>query len=389
MQEFDEMEKKLVFSVHEYSERLRRVNEKMKDCRLDFLIIQSPENIYYLTGYRSAGYTKYGLGGGVLVVPADGDPWLVGRGADAVSARDASWINNITSYAEGESPFKTIAKLHPEVRRTSRRIGIEEDCRFFTYATFKLLRKILPHAHFKDCSGLVETFRLIKSDAEIELIRKAAAISVKGIKAGVRAACPGVTDNEVAAEVYHALLSNGSEYPGYPPFVTSGSVGHTTWEGRTLKAGDIMLLELSACVKRYHAPMARTVAIGEPSSKIQKIAELTRAALEDTIAGIRPGATVNDIEAISLRKRVDTSCYSVGIAFPPTWNELPPPKTFRDVLTLGGTSTIRKGMVFHVIPNVQLEGIGAVACSETVLVTDQGREVLTGGIEDTFIVTRK
>jgi Xaa-Pro aminopeptidase len=46
-------------------------------------------------------------------------------------------------------------------------------------------------------------------------------------------------------------------------------------------------------------------------------------------------------------------------------------------------------MVFHVIPNVQLEGIGAVACSETVLVTDQGREVLTGGIEDTFIVTRK
>lgn len=372
---------KLPFPLVEYEERLARVRDGMQRANLDVLLVSAPENTYYLSGSCTYGYTSLFE---ALVVPREGEPFIVTRLFEQPMVVETSWLEDIVVYRDGEDPIELTRRVLSERGLNDKRIGVEKRNWFLTVRNFERLKASLPRVHFEDCSGLVEDLRVVKSEREIEYIREAARAAEKGMRAGIEAVGEGRTENDVAIELYRGSIASGSEWTGFAPFVASGyraALPHATWAGRRLARGDEILLEVAGCVKRYSAAMIRPVSVGEPHPLVTKAADTSRAALEATIKAMKPGSTAAEVDQICRKTIAEAgliefythrSAYSIGIGFYPDWGE-------GHILSFwqGDNTPLQAGMVFHVIPNLLIPGVGGIGITETVLVTETGGESLT------------
>jgi len=292
-------------------------------------------------------------------------------------------------YADTDSPITALRYTLGEFGLGAARLGYEKHCYFFRATEQEQLFVAMPGATFVDLTGTVEKLRLTKSKEEIEVMRSAAKATEAGIAAGIDAVAASVTENDVAAEVHHAMIKAGSEYPAISPFVASGwrgSVGHATWEGRTIEHGDVVFLEVGGCCHRYHTAMMRTVFVGEPVPEVREAETLLQESMQASMEAIRPGVAAGDVDTVARSilaryhyggTQATRSGYSIGIAFAPDWGE-------GHVLSIlpGETTALEENMTFHLIPWLQVPGLAGVGLSETVRVTE-------GGCESFFSTERK
>lgn len=370
----------LPFSVDEYRRRLDKVREGLRQRGIDACLISIPENIYYLTGFTSTGYYMYQT----LILPAEGDPMFVTYLEEKINVIRRSWMERYMTYSVIEDPIDVTYRAVREMGLEDKVLAIEESGFFFPIRTYKKLVAQLPRARWVDGSGVVEQARLVKSDAEIAYIRKGAKAAMEGMKAAIAAIERGKTENDLAAEVYGATLRHGSEYPGSPPYVVSGErsgLPHGTWEGRVLRDGDIIFLEHSGCIKRYSAAMMRTCFLGDPPDVVKRTADIILQGIQKAIDTIRPGVTSGEVDAAcrdtilgaGFNDYTHETGYSIGVAYPPGWNE-------SHIMNLhpGDETVLVPNMVFHLVPSLIIpEMNGHVGFSDTVVVTETGREVLT------------
>lgn len=372
----------LAFPMAEYDRRLDELRERIGRDGYNAVLIATPENICYLTGFESPGYFAFEG----LLVPLDGEPVMVPRRLEESGVQARTWIELSHPYADDQDPMEKVVEVIEHYGFAGKRIGYERDTWFFTASQQDRLFRGLPDTRFSDCSGIVEEGRLIKSELEIEMMRKAARFAEAGMQAGIDAVAEGVTENEIAAEIHHAMFRAGGEWPAISPFVASGhrgSIGHATWENHRLDDGMLVFLEVGGCLKRYHAAMMRSCFVGDPPQEIVDAAETVLEAQRASIAAIKPGMSLGDADAIS-RKLIAEACprfggtqmtrsaYSIGVAFPPDWGE-------GHIMSIRHEDprVLRPNMTFHNIPWVQLPGRGGMGFSETIRVTEDGCEVLT------------
>jgi Xaa-Pro dipeptidase len=370
----------LVFSTEEFQRRLGRARERMAERDLDVLLVHTPENIYYLTGYQTPGYYAYQC----FIVPADGEPIMLTRLLEEGNVRALSWVERRATVADTEDPIEITRQVLTDGGWVGKRIGVEQSCWFLSTANLLKLTGLMPDAEFIDASGTVEAVRLIKSPAEVDYIRQAARATEKAIEMGMAAVAEGNDENDVAAAVHEGLILGGSEYYSLPPFVVSGDrtyLCHATWEGRELQPGDLVYIEVAGCVRRYGAPSLRCGALGEISSETRHLFDSVCRAFEYGLEEMRPGSTSGRVDAAVRRafKEFDVedlydhrSGYSVGISFPPDWGE----GHIMD-LKAEDPAELKPGMVFHLCPSIFKWGVAGVACTETVMITDAGNEVIT------------
>jgi Xaa-Pro dipeptidase len=370
----------LPFPLAEYKTRLAKVREGLKKRGIDACLISIPENIYYLTGFTSTGYYMYQT----LILPAEGDPMFVTYLEEKINVIRRSWMERYSTYSVIEDPIDVTFRAVRDMGLEDKVLAIEESGFFFPIRTYKQLVAQLPNARWVDGSGVVEQVRLIKSEAEIGYIRQGAKAAMEGMKAAIGAIERGKTENDLAAEIYGATLRHGSEYPGSPPYVVSGErsgLPHGTWEGRVLRDGDIIFLEHSGCIKRYSAAMMRTCFLGKPPDVVRRTADIILEGIRKAIDTIRPGVTSGEVDAAcrdtilkaGFNDYTHETGYSIGVCYPPGWNE-------SHIMNLhpGDETVLVPNMVFHLVPSLIIpEMNGHVGFSDTVVVTETGREVLT------------
>ena len=373
------MAKDLPFEVVEFQQRLAMVRLEMAARGLEALLVHTPENIYYLTGYHTPGYYRYQT----CLVPMTGEPVLLVRGFELFNVETLSWLQRGEHYDDTEDYVQKTAWLLSDLHLGEARVGVEEASWFLTPRDLRRLRERLPRTSFTDASGIVEAARLVKSAAEIEYIRRVCRAAEAGVAAGLAAVRVGATENDVAAEVLAAMVRAGGEYAGLPPFVAAGertAWPHATWSGRRIDAGDPLIFEIGGCVRRYSGALWRCAVAGAPTAEMQRRADATRLALEETIKAMRAGATGADVNDVCQRVMTDQGYggahshrigYSIGIAFPPDWGE-----GYIMSLQSDERRPLQAGMVFHVIPMVMTPGL-AIATTDTVLVTPSGGEPLS------------
>lgn len=368
------------FSIGEFKTRLKNVRTKMRAKDIDLMLVTGPENIYYLTGYRTTGYYVYQA----LVVPQNGEPQFVVRRLEFTNVQSLSWIKKGYAVADTESYFEATAKCIEGLGGARARVGFDDQGFFLPAAILDSLRARLKNATFVPAGGVVEACRVIKSPKEIEYIREASRAAVKGLEAGIKAIKPGKTENEVAGAIYNAMVSAGSEYVSSQPYVVSGprsALGHATFERNKIKAKDMVFLEIGGCWYRYGGAIMRTIAVGKPSAELKKASDAVRGALEALLEAVKPGVTSGDIDRAGRRivekaglgkYWVHRTGYSVGIGFPPGWGE-------GHIMDLkpNDPRPLQAGMTFHTVPMVGIPGLGAIGFSETWAVTKNGVEVLT------------
>lgn len=407
------------FSDAEYDRRRSQVRDGMSRRGLDACLITSPENIYYLTGLDHMGYFAYQ----VLVFPLKGQPLLVTRNMEHATVRDQVPDVVHVGYSDGSEPRPAQVEKKPEAgeggiiaaittptrelrRRPSRlpsaavnatvgalrdaglasgTLGIDLQSTFFPYNIAEGVMSELDEADWRDLGTLVDDCRITQSPAELELTRQAADISVSMMLSAIATAGPGVNNKEIMAAIYDAMFRRGGTYPGFVPLVRSGpnlEHEHGTWEDRILERNDILFLEMAGCVRRYHAPLGRLVFISEAPKEAEEINAICQEAMNTAVGTIKPGVIAGDVyenwqqllNKKGLSHYTRHHCgYSVGIGYPPSWSGSGVPVGLR----ARSGMRLREGMVFHMMSWLLRSGKGDAFLSDTVVVTEQGCEILT------------
>lgn len=380
----------MTFPFCEYERRVEELRMRIAERHLDAVIITDPENIFYLTNYQTTGYSFFQS----LVVPVEDEPFMVMRAMEESNVYARSWVEITRPYGDTGDAIQMLVDALREFNLSDKRLGYERNSYYFPAYHQDVIRTTLVDGKLLDCFGIVEQGRVCKSHHEIELMRHAARATEAGMQAGIDACVPGVTENDVAAAISAAMFKAGGEFPAVMPYVTSGPrsmIGHATWEGRELREGEHVFLEVAGCLRRYHTAMMRTVVLGELSDSMHQAQELMKGALDLLHEQAQPGMTVSDVDNLirtlissnTLGARLITrSGYSIGIAFPPSWDE-----GYIVSLKQGDSTILREGMTFHVIPWMWgVDGDKTVGISDTILITEDGCESLFTELDRDFTV---
>lgn len=366
----------MTFPAEEYVARLQALRERMAERLLDAVIISDPENLMYLTDYQTTGYSYFQA----LVVPLEDEPFMVTRAMEESNVHARTWVELTRPYADTGDAIQMLFSALVEFGLHTKAIGYERNSYFFPAYQQDRMLHALADGEPMDCYGIVEDGRICKSAAEIELMQRAAVATEAGMQAGFDAVREGVSENEIAGEVCRAMFAAGGEYPAVLPYITSGPrtmIGHATWEQRKVGAGEHVFLEVGGCVRRYHTAMMRTVVLGDLSPSMRQAQDVMKEALDAVHSIVRPGLTIADLDR-AVRTIIDDNDvgarlvtragYSMGIAFPPSWDE-----GYILSIKQGDPTPLRAGMTFHIIPWMWgVDGDKTCGISDTIRVTEDG-----------------
>ena len=368
----------MTFPFSEYERRIQELRERMAQRLLDAVVITDPENLMYLTDYQTTGYSFFQA----LVVPLEKEPFMITRKLEATNVHARTWVELSRPYPDTGDAIQMLVESLREFGLADKSVGYERNSYFFPAYHQDYIRTTFTRGTLLDCFGIVEQGRICKSPVEIDVMRKAAKATEAGMKAGYEACRAGVTENEIGAEISAAMFKAGGEVPAVMPYVTSGPrsmIGHATWEGRVVEPGEHVFLEVGGCYRRYHTAMMRTVVLDDLSSSMLKAQERMKTALAEIKRMIRPGITVSDADNLVRNIITDNdigaslitrSGYSIGIAFPPSWDE-----GYIVSLKQGDSRVMEEGMTFHIIPWMwAVDGDKTVGISDTIHVTAKGCE---------------
>ncbi len=368
----------LVFPLAEYQRRLDELRGRMARRHLDAVVISDPENLCYLTGHQTTGYSFFQA----LVVPLDDEPQSVTRQMEASNIEHRTWIEKANYYQDTGDALQRLFAVMKRMNLAHKRIGYERNSYFFPAYQQDRFHNHFSDGEVVDCFGIVEAGRLRKSEAEVELMRQIGKVTEAGMQAGIDACEPGVTENDIAAAACSAMFRAGGDYPAVLPYITSGPrtmIGHATWEGREIQPNEHVFLEMAGCLQRYHTAMMRTVVLGDIGDSMREAEQVMKTALIEAHKRIRPGVTIADLDRLVRNIINDNSSgatlitragYSIGIAFAPSWDE-----GYIMSLKQGTEQILEPGMTFHLIPWMWgIDGDKTCGISDTILVTQDGCE---------------
>ena len=374
--------KELAFSEQEYRQRVVDVRKEMSKAGLDALLITFHPHLCYFAGYTTFATDKYTC----LLIPLTGELVLQVPAIDIPAAIVPGWLptKNIIAYHwhDPKSAVDQITSIMRERGLNAGRIGLEFNRACFAHQFYLDLVERLPRARFENIPASVFKGRLTKSPAEIKYLRKAAEITAIGLNASLEVIAGGKTENEVAGAAYGAMIAAGGEYFSSQPILAGGwrsGSAHAIYKRGALKSGDIIFMEYGGCYERYTCPMARTAVIGRPSSAVQRVADASKKILELVLSKAKGGIAVRElaVAANNLYRGTEDALftgnhgYSVGLGFPPTWNE----GLF--YINEDNKDVFESGMVLHVNHFLRIPAKFGIALSETILITENGCDVLT------------
>lgn len=385
------------FEDAEYARRIGKTRVAMDRAGIDVLFVTDPSNMAWLTGYD--GWSFYVHQG--VILAGEGAPIWWGRAMDAAGALRTVWMepDRVLPYPERHimstvtHPMDDLADRLADMGHATARIGVEMENYYYSARAHAVLTANLPAARFVDATALVNWQRLVKSEPEIDFMRRAARISERIVRLGIDLAEPGLRKNDLVAEIQRAAIRGEGEdwgdYAAIVPMVPSGadaSAPHLTWNGAEMQAGEATFFELSGCYRRYHAPLCRTVHLGPPPDEMLRAAEALTAGLEAGLEAARPGNRACDVAnalAAELEKagiRRSARCgYPVGLSYPPDWGE-------RTVsLRAEDETLLEPGMTFHFMPGLWQTNWG-LETTETILIREEGPAEPFCGLERRLFV---
>jgi ectoine hydrolase len=386
------------FTKSEYDARVEKVRQRMQAAGFDLLICQDPASMGWLTGFD--GWSFY-TPQAVLLHLEEAAPIWFGRAQDAKSAHITTDLPdaNIVGFSEPlvhhptHHPFDELCELVIARGWGNARIGVELDAHYYTARAHHHITSGLPDARIEDNHEIVNWARLVKSDAELAYMREAGRIVTDTMNKAISRLQPGVRQFEVIADVYHAQISGFDkkfgDYTSLCPLIQVGegtSTPHLTWTDEPLPDSGLIVMEIGAARRHYHAPLTRTMHIGKPPAAVSRLADVIVEGGDEALAMAKPGVTCEEVEAVWQRvlKRHGYSKesrvgYSIGLNYPPDWGE----RTAS--LRPGDTTELQAGMCFHFQSGMWLDDFGA-AVSEPFVVTDQGGERLSHVARELIVI---
>ncbi|MEM9585538.1 MAG: Xaa-Pro peptidase family protein [Pseudomonadota bacterium] len=371
----------LHFTDAEFQTRKSKAVQALKGADLDALLMFAPESHYWISGYDTFGFAMFQC----MVLTQNGQLVLLTRMPDLRQAQHTSTLADadihIWHEREGATPADDLKELLTRMGVAGGRIGIEGQTAGLTDYNGRMVRASLGKLH--EASDLIRGLRRVKSAAEIEMHRKAAALSDDALDAALATTAPGAFEGDILAAMQGAVFRGGGDYAGNEFIIGSGpgALLCRYFSGRRhLDPVDQLTLEWSGAFARYHAAMMQTLIIGKATSDQKRLHSLARDALEACEAAIQPGKPMGDVytahanvfdQAGMSHTRLQACGYGMGAVYTPIWVDFP-------MFYEGNPLEMREGQVFFLHMVLMDSDAGHAMClGHSVLVTSDGCERLS------------
>lgn len=344
-------------------DRLIATRVAMAAKGLDAIIITSRTNVFYLSGFTGTS--------GDLIITLQ----------KAYLLTDFRYIEQ----AQMQAPdFETVdikngfyAQIQLIINEQDiNYLGFED--REVTYAVYKGMSENIKAGGLVPLGGLVSEQRRIKYPEEIELLKQAAAITDNAfahIKTVIR---PNITEQDISAEIEFFMRKAGATGTSFDIIVASGersAMPHGTAGERVIQNGDFIVLDFGCVYKGYCSDITRTVAVGSVSDKQRQVYNIVHYTQLKALNAVKPGAVARDVDDLARRtlKGFDYDRYfghSLGHGVGVEIHEFPTLSSKNDM-------GLQEGMVLTIEPGVYIPGEFGVRIEDTVMVTEDGYQVLT------------
>lgn len=353
------------------AERRRTLRTRLDGSPAQALLVTSPVNIHYLTGFTGSV--------GVLVLAPEGSVRLV--------------TNFLYAFQVGEEidpDVEAVVVKKPLLEATREMLAEVEPIAFesahMSVADWEAWRKA-DGPELEGTHGWVEDLRVVKGPEEQAAIERAAAVSDRAfgdILGEIRA---GATERALAARLDWLLAAHGAQRPAFETIVAFGersALPHAQPGDRVLERGQLVLLDFGAIVDGYASDMTRTVACGRPDSRLTEIYRVVLEAQQAALDGLRPGMTGREADALA-RDVIEAAGHgeafghSLGHGIGLEVHEEPR-------MSRKSETKLAAGMVVTAEPGIYIQGLGGVRIEDDAVVGHAGARVLTHAPREDLII---
>lgn len=389
------------FPVAEYKSRYEKLQKVMDRRNLDAILVTAKENVVYFSGLETVGWDSKHRPLGCILPREKGQPILVVAESLVNVADVTSWIDDVRLWGGFKragipsDPVVGIADAIKDLGLAGGRIGMEMGYGTrinMSQADFEMLKGLLPDMKVVDAAEAIWELRMIKSGAEIEVMRKVCMDTCIGYETAFAAMRGGMTERELAGILLSEFARLTTFRPGFVGIRSGklkyGMMNVPPFENKRLEPGDLVVVDAGATYRDYWCDMMRMASIGEPEAEAKRFFDVDLEAQRAGMAKIKPGALAGDICKACLDVIHDAglgqhapSLERVGHGLGMEVHE--PPS-----LALGSDVEIKPGMILTVEPifsDLPHYQIGNFAMEQIMLVTETGAELLTPFTDELWV----
>ena len=352
---------------------IEKYQSLLETGEVDALLLTSVYNRLYAAQYRVAE--------GVAVVTREGAYYFTdSRYIEAAEKNLKGFTVRMTH--PGSSEIERINEVIGE--HTIKKLGFEEND--MTYGDYLRYNEAL-HAVLVPMQAKIDAFRATKEPWEIELMRKAQAITDQTFSELCKIIQAGMTEKELEAELLYRLYKHGAEGPSFDPIVVSGpntSLPHGVPGERKLEFGDFITMDFGCIYGGYCSDMTRTVALGFVSEEMDKVYKTVLKAQLAGIAATKAGVSGKAIDGAARKVIADAGYgeyfghgygHSLGILI----HEAPNANTRNE-------EPMPENAVVSAEPGIYLPGKFGVRIEDVTVLTKDGCEILTKSPKNLIIL---
>lgn len=342
--------------------KLEKLRQALIKYNIDAMIISSPINRRYLTGFTGSA--------GVAIVSQN----------DAHFITDFRYTKQATEQATDFTVIEHKQLIELEIRDqlnalNIKRVGFEKN--HLTYATYEQYRQLFA-VELVPISDLVEEQRLIKTDEELTILKKAANIADAAFTHIQNYIKPGVKEIDIANELEFFMRKQGATSSSFDIIVASGyrsALPHGVASSKEIQNGELVTMDYGALYNGYCSDITRTVAVGEIDEQLKTIYDTVLEAQLRGVAGIKPGMTGKEADALT-RDYISEQGFgsyfghSTGHGLGMEVHEGPG-------LSYRSNIKLVPGMVVTVEPGIYIPNVGGCRIEDDIIITETGNERLT------------
>lgn len=365
------------FPKSEYDRRQQKVLEAIARAEIDALLVTHHAHIQYLTGYDPAG-GAYFAPFPLILIPGRA-PSIVVRDYDVAAVHANGCIEDIVPYAQRRDFAKGCAAVLQRHGLKGKKIGLELDAWGLAPADVSMLEAQLPEAKFTDATDVVRLAKAVKSELELQVMREAMALTDLAYQTLYCSLREGITELEMAS-IIEAELSKAGGQLALPvlAFGERTRLPHLLPARHPIGKNEPVLVEMGGKLKGYAAGVCRSAVLGR-HAEAESLHALANESLEAAIAVMKPGVAAGAVDAAARKVVAERSGgahlfrHRTGYSTGPQWSG----QRANVSLEPGEADILEAGMTFHMPIHLFGKKGHIIGCSEHVLVTEGGVEVLS------------
>lgn len=363
------------FPRSEYERRQQKVLQTVARAKLDALLVTAPGHLRYLTGYH--GFGGYFAPFPLILAPGR-PPTFVVREYDVDAVRTEGCVDEIVPYTHENEFAKVCGDVLRRYGLQVRRVGLELGCWNLAPTDVTALRVQLPDLKIADATRLVASVAAVKSEPELKVMREAMTMTDLAVRTFQNLLREGLTETEMYTTIVGEVSKVGGEIWRSCTLVFGErtKVPHGGPTRHSIRSNEPAMVEIGGLKHGYAAGLVRGAVLGR-HLETESLHALSVEALEAAIAAIKSGVTAGAVDAAA-RKVIERAGRSRGFRHR-TGYQTGIHWTERGNLSLepGAEDILEAGMTFH-MPFILFGESGYLnGCSEHVVVTERGAEILS------------